>query len=168
MSSTYRPDTASREFTPQQQDWLRRSFSEIKRAWEDAKPSERFQTLHAAPAKTFGGMVVNADGTDWDPGSGAGLYLRDEANTEWVFLGAEAAEAEAESDIDFQILVAVQTEQLRQLSKIAMILSAVTGIVIEDGDVRICTGQLQAITNISLMLSAMTGITVDSDTVTLS
>ena len=26
------------------------------------------------PGKRFEGMVINANGTDWDPGSGAGLY----------------------------------------------------------------------------------------------
>lgn len=31
--------------------------------------------LHAAPSKPVEGMEVVADGTDWDPGSGAGKYL---------------------------------------------------------------------------------------------
>lgn len=32
------------------------------------------KTYHAAPAKPQEGQVVLADGTDWDPGSGAGVY----------------------------------------------------------------------------------------------
>lgn len=43
--------------------------------------------LHVAPDKTEPGMIVNADGTDWNPGSGAGTYRRNEANSAWVFLG---------------------------------------------------------------------------------
>jgi hypothetical protein len=45
------------------------------------------QVLHAAPDKFLPGMVVYADGSDWDPGSGEGLYRRDKTNTSWVFIG---------------------------------------------------------------------------------
>jgi hypothetical protein len=34
----------------------------------------QFNVLHAAPAKPREGMVAWADGTDWAPGVGAGLY----------------------------------------------------------------------------------------------
>lgn len=33
-------------------------------------------TLYAQPKRVFEGMVVKADGTTWDPGSGAGVYAR--------------------------------------------------------------------------------------------
>jgi len=33
-----------------------------------------FPILYAAPAKPRDGMVCWADGTSWNPGSGAGLY----------------------------------------------------------------------------------------------
>lgn len=33
-----------------------------------------FQELNAAPTKFRPGMVVLADGTNWNPGSGAGFY----------------------------------------------------------------------------------------------
>ena len=33
------------------------------------------KTLYAAPGRIFEGMVVKADGTTWNPGSGAGVYL---------------------------------------------------------------------------------------------
>ena len=36
-----------------------------------------FVPQHAEPARLIEGMVVNADGTDWNPGgTGAGLYQR--------------------------------------------------------------------------------------------
>ena len=41
--------------------------------------------LHVEPTKPRAGMIVLADGTDWDPGSGAGYYgYRGGA---WRFLG---------------------------------------------------------------------------------
>ena len=35
-----------------------------------------FSALHAEPARPRDGMLVYADGTDWDPGAGGGLYFR--------------------------------------------------------------------------------------------
>ena len=32
------------------------------------------KTLYAAPGRIFDGMTVLADGTTWNPGSGAGVY----------------------------------------------------------------------------------------------
>lgn len=42
---------------------------------------------HVAPKKSRPGQLVMADGVDWNPGSGAGLYRRNEANSAWVFVG---------------------------------------------------------------------------------
>lgn len=40
--------------------------------------------LHVEPKKPRNGMVVYAEGVDWNPGSGRGLYYRkDDA---WVFI----------------------------------------------------------------------------------
>lgn len=41
---------------------------------------------HTPPRKFQAGMVVLADGVDWNPGSGAGMYVRDEANAAWLFI----------------------------------------------------------------------------------
>lgn len=38
-------------------------------------PHITFAELHVAPAKPRDFMVVAADGTDWDPGAGKGLYV---------------------------------------------------------------------------------------------
>jgi hypothetical protein len=32
-------------------------------------------------------MLILADGVDYDPGSGEGLYRRDKTNASWVFIG---------------------------------------------------------------------------------
>ena len=34
------------------------------------------QTLYAAPARIYEGMIIKADGTTFDPGAGAGVYAR--------------------------------------------------------------------------------------------
>ena len=41
---------------------------------------------HAEPDKVWTGLIVIADGTDWDPGSGGGPYIY-WSGTGWVFLG---------------------------------------------------------------------------------
>ncbi len=41
--------------------------------------------LNAAPAKYTDGMTVYADGTNWDPGSGEGVYTY--YNSTWNYLG---------------------------------------------------------------------------------
>ncbi len=37
-------------------------------------PSLQLEELHAVPEKPRTGLIVLADGTDWNPGSGAGFY----------------------------------------------------------------------------------------------
>ena len=43
------------------------------------------EVRHVSPTKPRDGMIVLADGTDWNPGSGAGFYGR--SNGAWVLLG---------------------------------------------------------------------------------
>jgi hypothetical protein len=66
---------------------LRQELTNIERAAQRADPFAELQYLHAAPERIRAGMLVLADGTDWDPGSGSGLYRRNEANNAWVFIG---------------------------------------------------------------------------------
>lgn len=49
----------------------------------------QLQVLYAAPAKTFPGMLVYADGVTWQPDgvNGEGLYRRNVANSAWAFVG---------------------------------------------------------------------------------
>lgn len=46
-----------------------------------------FEELHAEPAIRYDGMIVRADGTDWDPGTGQGVYVYIDG-TGWVEIGA--------------------------------------------------------------------------------
>lgn len=59
----------------------------IAEEFERQKSIFEMQILHAAPSRTTAGMIVYADGTDWNPGAGQGVYRRNVANAAWVFLG---------------------------------------------------------------------------------
>lgn len=54
-------------------DWLRREFHAIYRGMAQ-QPVARLEVLHDAPDNPQTGWLAYADGTDWDPGSGAGVY----------------------------------------------------------------------------------------------
>lgn len=52
--------------------YLRSEFERIKAEFQAG--FAQLTTLHVEPAKRRPGLTVLADGTDWDPGSGAGVY----------------------------------------------------------------------------------------------
>ncbi len=57
--------------------WLSRTLREIANALTRPEVSGvRFTVLHAPPERIENGDVVFADGSDWNPGGGAGLYQR--------------------------------------------------------------------------------------------
>lgn len=67
------------------QTWVQRELQAVSQAWEQQQPFILLNTLYAAPKKLREGMLVKADGTTWNPGSGAGFYgYRAGA---WRFLG---------------------------------------------------------------------------------
>lgn len=49
---------------------------QIREIWQELNELRRDLTLpvHAPPAKVKEGMLRLADGTDWNPGAGRGLY----------------------------------------------------------------------------------------------
>ncbi len=52
-----------------------RELERIQNTFEYFTPEVmKLEESHAAPAKLEEGMVVFADGTDWNPGSGQGIY----------------------------------------------------------------------------------------------
>lgn len=61
-------------------------YRELQKIAEASESVEDFipRILHVEPAKRIAGMVVYADGSDWNPGFGEGLYRRDKTNTSWV------------------------------------------------------------------------------------
>jgi hypothetical protein len=65
--------------------WLVRELQAISQADRASTPAVYLQALAVAPDKPRDGMVVYANGTNWNPGSGAGVYVRKGAV--WVLLG---------------------------------------------------------------------------------
>lgn len=64
---------------------LAEELAKIAQAMETADPFFTLDTLYAAPNKYREGTIVKADGTTWDPGSGAGVYCY--RGGAWHFLG---------------------------------------------------------------------------------
>lgn len=69
---------------PELAQWLEQEFRRIAEAFQEVE-FIRLQELHAEPDRPRDGNVVLADGTDWDPGSGAGYYGYQSGS--WTFLG---------------------------------------------------------------------------------
>ena len=87
MSTVYQPSNIPPGTDPALALWLSTEMNAIKRGLEEAMPTgNQYKVLYAEPARPRTGRVVYADGTEWNPGSGEGLYRRSLANT-WVFLG---------------------------------------------------------------------------------
>jgi hypothetical protein len=84
--STYRPGFTPVSIPTELRDYISREFRKIHEALERAYPGVTFDFRHVAPERVNKGDVFLADGTDWNPGEGVGLYRRNEANTAWVFI----------------------------------------------------------------------------------
>lgn len=55
-------------------EFFRVELQKIQKAMASSQPALFLDTLYASPARVFEGMIVLADGTLWNPGSGAGFY----------------------------------------------------------------------------------------------
>lgn len=66
--------------------YLREQFEQLSAVPTRLNASSvKLRVLHAAPIRPRQGVIVYADGTDWNPGSGEGVYRHN--GTSWVFLG---------------------------------------------------------------------------------
>ena len=54
--------------------WALDELTQLARLLNDGMRILVVPPIYAEPARPREGMVVNADGTEWDPGGGAGLY----------------------------------------------------------------------------------------------
>ena len=73
----YEPTPVASDSPPGLAQWLTdqlRRVANVLRAPE--VNSVRFTILHKPPARFADGDLVYADGTDWNPGAGRGLYER--------------------------------------------------------------------------------------------
>ena len=82
-TSGYQPGDPPADLA-QLQRYLREESLKVKAAL-DAVAEGFAPVVYAAPAKPRDGMYRNADGTQWNPGSGAGLYRYGAGK--WNFLG---------------------------------------------------------------------------------
>lgn len=57
-------------------DWMRRELETIALEFNSARDTPLNTELHVEPEKPRNGMIVLADGTNWNPGSGRGFYGR--------------------------------------------------------------------------------------------
>lgn len=55
-------------------NWLREELQAIALSQVNDRAFLTLTELHVAPDRPREGMIVLADGSDWDPGSGAGFY----------------------------------------------------------------------------------------------
>lgn len=65
--------------------WLVRELRAIQESQQAEVDGHVYRTLYAEPSRLKEGLTVKADGTTWDPGSGAGLYQY--RASAWVKLG---------------------------------------------------------------------------------
>lgn len=65
--------------------WLAQEFANIRRALTQADQYLLLSDLNKEPEKIADGMIVLADGANWDPGLGQGVYCY--YNGAWNKLG---------------------------------------------------------------------------------
>lgn len=65
--------------------WMAQQLQSLERALNEGLTDIRLVELHVEPSRPRTGMTVLADGTDWDPGSGQGVYTY--YNSQWNKLG---------------------------------------------------------------------------------
>lgn len=55
--------------------WLQAELRRIAEVLSAGSDAVRIEATAVAPTKVVEGMIRRADGTNWDPGRGAGLYI---------------------------------------------------------------------------------------------
>lgn len=78
----YTPRNPPMQWDPQ---WAAQEFQNIRASMQEAVDGVIYKTLYAEPSRIYDGLTVKADGTTWDPGSGAGCYQY--RGGAWRFLG---------------------------------------------------------------------------------
>lgn len=82
---TYKPvGMPTTKEIPELRDSIDREFLAVAQAFQLTDMMTLLET-HVAPTRPRTGLVVFADGSDWNPGSGAGVYVY--RGAAWHFLG---------------------------------------------------------------------------------
>jgi len=66
--------------------FLQQLFTKLEDYLRQQSQENPLLELHVAPDKPHGGMMVIADGVDWNPGNGRGVYWYDEDVSAWQYL----------------------------------------------------------------------------------
>jgi len=66
--------------------YIAAELDSVSRSQHEAVEGVLFTVLHSEPKRPRAGLVVYADGSDWNPGSGEGQYRFNLAGS-WVFIG---------------------------------------------------------------------------------
>ena len=85
---SYTPTKAPAINDPMAQEifkYITRELERIASAFEDQTDLVSFVVQHRAPTKLREGQFAFADGVDWNPGSGRGLYLYNDGAWEQVY-----------------------------------------------------------------------------------
>ena len=78
---SYVPTTSSAQSLPDFKNWIAGELVRISNSFTTSKQTLNIPVINAAPAKPQVGDVVFADGTNWNPSGGRGLYYCDSS---WV------------------------------------------------------------------------------------
>ena len=74
---SYSPSPSSANTVDNLRLWVNNELIRIANNFTVEAQSTRLPVLHSSPKKPQTGEIVFADGTDWNPGSGRGLYYYD-------------------------------------------------------------------------------------------
>lgn len=70
---SYAPDAVPDNTPSGLKAWL---TDQLRRIANELNAPKHLDVLHVEPARIYNGLVVVADGTDWNPGAGLGIYAR--------------------------------------------------------------------------------------------
>lgn len=74
----YTPTAIPDSAPPALKTWLRQQLSRIASNLQNPQPiTLTLDSLASEPGRPANGMIVYADGSNWNPGSGAGFYGRE-------------------------------------------------------------------------------------------
>lgn len=74
-------------FYERHQRLIRHLETEFRNIESEISKMRHLDVTYSAPTKISDGDVYYADGTDWNPGSGRGIYFYDSEVPGWVKLG---------------------------------------------------------------------------------
>lgn len=77
----YTPDPVPAQAASALRAWL---ADQLRRIANELNAPKHLDLLKAEPARIYDGLVVAADGTNWNPGAGRGVYAR--VSGAWVLL----------------------------------------------------------------------------------